>query len=356
MRNISYDTTQDDFKNFFATFGPLKYALLCKSSQDSEAHKGTGFVSFRDPFSADKLIELSKQIESRLDVECKEQRLKDKKAGTKDTTAAKGVTSVIQAELELNGRRLVVMEAVGKGEENSNKGDDKKKQDKRNLALKREGLLNYEDWVHKQPRPTEKMIATRQRLLDEKDKALTKSTNLFVSKKRIQMRGLPRKDFFEAELKELMMVVIEEWIKKNNPHVDSSVTTKSQKKKYLKQVKILRDENKVDQVGEKLPSGLGFAEFEDEGLALFAIRYLNNMELVPNKGLIADYSLEDARVIHKREQRFERLKKVNLEKKKEAKKEQKSETKTPAIPAVVELGKPKNGEKPKVISIDQITD
>jgi hypothetical protein len=87
---------------------------------------------------------------------------------------------------------------------------------------------------------------------------------------------------------------------------------------------------------------LGFAEFEDEALALFAIRYLNNMELVPNKGLIADYSLEDARVLHKREQRFERLKKVNQDKKREAKKEAKLETnttKTAPIPAVVELGK-----------------
>ena len=135
------------------------------------------------------------------------------------------------------------------------------------------------------------------------------------------------------------------------------MTTKSQKKKFLKQVKILRDENKVDTQGDQLPSGLGFAEFEDEALALFAIRYLNNMELVPNKGLIADYSLEDARVIHKREQRFERLKKVNLEKKREAKKEAKNEVKPAAIPAVVDLGKKtKPGEKPEVISIDKITD
>jgi RNA recognition motif-containing protein len=212
--------------------------------------------------------------------------------------------------LELNGRRLVVMEAMDKNNANAQvaKVDDKKKQDKRNLAQKREGLLNFEDWVHKQPRLTEKVIASRQRLLDEKEKALTNSTNLFVSKKRIQIRGLPRKDFFEGELKELMMVVIEEWLKTKTPSADSSVTTKSQKKKFLKQVKILRDENKVDSDSNKLPSGLGFAEFDDEALALFAIRYLNNMELVPNKGLIADYSLEDARVIHKREQRFERVK------------------------------------------------
>ncbi len=55
------------------------------------------------------------------------------------------------------------MEAMNKNDTESKVGkvDDKKKLDKRNLALKREGLLNYEDWVHKQPRPTEKVIATR---------------------------------------------------------------------------------------------------------------------------------------------------------------------------------------------------
>lgn len=47
-------------------------------------------------------------------------------------------------------------------------------------------------------------------------------------------------------------------------------------------------------------------EFADEALALYALRYLNNMELVQGKGLIADFALEDARVLHKREQRRER--------------------------------------------------
>ncbi len=128
--------------------------------------------------------------------------------------------------------------------------------------------------------------------------------------------------------------------------------TKTQKKKYLKQVKILRDEHKTDASGEKQPSGLGFAEFEDEKLALYAIRYLNNMELNPGKALIADYSLEDARALYKREQRHERLKKSNAEKKKENKKLKKTDT--TSIPAVVDLGK-KGKEEPK-LSIDKITD
>ena len=59
---------------------------------------------------------------------------------------------MISAELELNGRRLVVMEALSKNEAIHKKGQDdsdkKTKIDKRNLDFKKEGLLNFEDWVH----------------------------------------------------------------------------------------------------------------------------------------------------------------------------------------------------------------
>ena len=83
-------------------------------------------------------------------------------------------------------------------------------------------------------------------------------------------------------------------------------------------MKVLRDEQKVDvATGEKPASGIGFAEFDDEALSLFAIRYLNNMELISSKGLIVDYSLEDARALHTREKRLDRQKKVEFDKKKE---------------------------------------
>lgn len=56
-----------------------------------------------------------------------------------------------------------------------------------------------------------------------------------------------------------------------------------------------------------MSSGIGFAEVGDAALAKFAIRYLNNMELVPKKGLIVDYSLEDARMLHKRQVKQEKF-------------------------------------------------
>ena len=71
MRNISYDTTDEEFKQFMEKFGQLKYGVLCKSKdlvggengESKPAHKGTGFVQFRDASVAQQLVELSQSIE-----------------------------------------------------------------------------------------------------------------------------------------------------------------------------------------------------------------------------------------------------------------------------------------------------
>ena len=75
-----------------ATFGELKYAVLCKMSgfnlnEDGEekgkvTHKGTGFAQYKDDKIATELVELSKQIESQLDDECRNTRIKAKKDKT----------------------------------------------------------------------------------------------------------------------------------------------------------------------------------------------------------------------------------------------------------------------------------
>ena len=44
------------------------------------------------------------------------------------------------------------------------------------------------------------------------------------------MRSLPKRDFLEKELKELMLVVIDEWLKSS----EKASQTKSQKKKLLR--------------------------------------------------------------------------------------------------------------------------
>ena len=62
-------------------------------------------------------------------------------------------------------------------------------------------------------------------------------------------------------------------------------------------------------------------EFKNEQLALYAVHYLNNLEIVTNKGLIVDFSMEDQRALFKRKEKIERWRKIASENKEQKKKE-----------------------------------
>ena len=78
---------------------------------------------------------------------------KAKKSKTSSKTSLIGAQSLLKGELELNGRRLVVLpqvartqvEAVVQNNKDIIKGLG---EDRRNLGLKKEGLLNEKDWIH----------------------------------------------------------------------------------------------------------------------------------------------------------------------------------------------------------------
>ena len=70
-----------------------------------------------------------------------------------------------------------------------------------------------------------------------------------------------------------------------------------------------------------MSSGLAFAEFSDPAISLFAVRYLNNMQLAGNRPLVVDFALDDARKLQKRVQKLEKHQRLALETKTAAKKE-----------------------------------
>jgi RNA recognition motif-containing protein len=121
---------------------------------DAAAHKGTGFVRFKTVADANTICNLSQELERRLDTEHKN-RSKDK---AKDLV---GTSSLLKGELELNGRRMVVLPSVARTKvvETVQANKDLSKgvgEDRRNLALKKEGLLNEKEWIHQQPAITKK--------------------------------------------------------------------------------------------------------------------------------------------------------------------------------------------------------
>lgn len=215
VRNIGYETNAEKFLEFMKKFGEVKYAVLCKSPvEDGPPHKGTGFVRFKDDKSAVELLELSKKVEETMDSERKSDRLKQP---VKESVISS--LSLLKNEIELDGRRLIVKPSLSKSDagevREKQKAEEvikKKEEDKRNLNMAKEGLLSEENWIHNEPLP-KAALELRQRLYMSKDKALKASSNLYVSKNRIQIRNLPRKEFFEPEVKELIRVVISEWRK-----------------------------------------------------------------------------------------------------------------------------------------------
>lgn len=339
VRNIGWDVTERQFKEHMEQFGPLHYAVLCKAARDmkveqietQETHKGTGFVRFKKAEDAKSLVELSRKLEEQLDLEHKS---KDKKKKGKKEDTVIGQTSLLKGELELNGRLLKIMPQVARTSVDSvlqqNKDKEKNKgEDRRNLYLKKEGLLAEKEWVHQQPALTAKDLEQRQALYIAKDKALKNSPNLSVSKVRMQIRNLPKRDFNEPELKQLMLTVCDAFRQKNPGCKQSS-------KQLIIQVKILRDAEKTVAVNEENPndltaanlgksfkqsSGLAFVELSNEDAALYAVRHLNNLQLTPNKGLIVDFCLQDARKLYHRQLKLDKHRKIAEEKKLKLKKE-----------------------------------
>ena len=215
-------------------------------------HKGTGFVRFKNQADADSLLELSQKLEAQLNEEYKRKSDKKKKQekGKNQDQGLLGQSSLLKGELELNGRRLVIMPSVArsrvgevvKANKDAIKGTGV---DRRNLYLKKEGLLNETSWIHQEPAMNDKELEQRRKLFIEKDSALKKSPNLAVSEVRLQLRNLPKREFHDPELRELMVAVIEAY-KEENP------TVKLPKIKLLiKQIKVLKDVDKtfVDEAG-----------------------------------------------------------------------------------------------------------
>lgn len=91
---------------------------------------------------------------------------------------------------------------------------------------------------------------------------------------------------------------------------------------------MLRDQEKEINDGKtitKQSSGLAFCEFSEPEIALFAVRYLNNLQLSGNRGLVVDFCLEDARKVFARTQKLEKHQRIALEKKSAQKKEVRNE-------------------------------
>lgn len=273
ITNLSYQTEEEDLHDYFSEFGKLRYATIVSNRETGDS-KGQGFVCF-----------LNKE-----DAESAMQKLKD--AGE---------------DLELDGRVPRALVAVSREEASSLKKPKPAKEDKRNLYLRREGLIlpGSRDYENLTEKDIEKRISAA-RMKREK----LKNPNVFISTTRIMIRNLP-KSVDEKRLKKISKRILE----KNFEDLE--------KKKVFTQIKVLREKEKLDKLGNLRSKGYAFIECEDHEHAKTLLDQLNNNTSVfgPNNKPIVEFSLEDHRKLRLKKLKEERRQKAIFESKKHKKQE-----------------------------------
>lgn len=287
VRNIDYSTTEAELRDFFEDFGDIYFVKLVKSKDNPDAHKGCAFVKFKEPEPVEKLAKVS-----------------DDYWGTDKRDVTKARLTDLEAELEFKGRRLAMFKAESKRDRDNHKKEKEVKVDKRNKDMLKAGLVTTKDFVNKGV--SEGDMEIRIRLFKEKQKALKKNPNLFVSKARMCLRHLDKR-MTEKDLAIFCKSYVDDWKESLTPEK----RREAERHKLAHQFKVLKDAQKTDESGKPKNSGIGFIEVSDPDLALYLVNNMNNfvMNKKTMKGLVVDFALEDHRKLLKRKQKIEKAQK-----------------------------------------------
>eukprot|EP01125_Pyxidicula_operculata_P005241 TRINITY_DN1893_c0_g1_i4.p1 TRINITY_DN1893_c0_g1~~TRINITY_DN1893_c0_g1_i4.p1 ORF type:complete len:476 (+),score=134.90 TRINITY_DN1893_c0_g1_i4:27-1430(+) len=290
LRNISYQTEEEDLKEKFEEFGPIVYCFITRNRETGES-KGTGFVRFKTKEAADLCMQTAYQ--SRAFEEEGGPKVKLNKNKNK-----KGVSMFRENESDIvvDGRRLIVAPAVPKEKaveiDKKKKEEKQKSEDKRNLHLAEVGVIKP-DSEEGQELPVDDRNKRATAWKEKKIKLA--NPNFHVSKTRLAVRNIP-KDITEVELKELFKKVALQG------------TQLRSKPPAMKQVKIVFDDKVMDKSGKPTSRGFGFVEFKHHEHAYDAILNSNNIQGIvprhPERRLIVDFALENVQKLQKRDKKM----------------------------------------------------
>ena len=188
IRNLPYQATEQELKDLFRSFGPLRYARITMDPVTNRS-RGTGFICFWKRESADALLrdaEIVHQETSAPDAHAKSNPFKVPSVITADPSAP------LVARFSLHGRVLHVVRAVTRETASSLEATARKereKGDKRNTYLLREGV----------PFPNTQLAASlsdaererRMRSFSIRRAQLGANPSLHISKTRLAVHQLP---------------------------------------------------------------------------------------------------------------------------------------------------------------------
>nr|CDI51437.1 related to Nucleolar protein NOP4 [Melanopsichium pennsylvanicum 4] len=302
VRNLPYQATEQELRDLFRSFGPLRYAKITMDKSTGRS-KGTGFVCFWQPSSADAALAQAKIIE--------------RESGTGGSSSGGGASGSIStvnqknpfampsvltadpaapltASLNLHGRVLNVIPAVARDEASKLETSGRKereKGDKRNTWLLREGVPFPKTNFATKLAPSE--VEKRLQSFQVRKAQMGANPSLFVSKTRLSIRSLP---LFVSDrmLKRLAIHAIKAFAsevraqqrddldadEKADRTVSSSVENRKRKPgerpTAVVQSKVVRQHDRVEALtGLGKSKGYGFLEMKSFNDALKVIRWAN---------------------------------------------------------------------------------
>uniref|UniRef100_A0AAX7VI28 RNA-binding protein 28 n=1 Tax=Astatotilapia calliptera TaxID=8154 RepID=A0AAX7VI28_ASTCA len=246
IRNLSFDTEEEDLEEVLLQFGELNYIkiVLHPDTEHSKVKHLCLLAVWREP----------------------------------------------DGGIRIHGRKLMIVAAVSREDAVKLKVDKKKVETgTRNLYLAREGLIRPGTKAAEGVPETDMVKRTR---FEEIKRTKLRDINVFVSKTRLCVHNLP-KSVDSKKLKSLCLQAV-----------------KGVKGVRITECRVIYDKKpeKGQVMGQSL--GYGFVQFQDHEHALATLRYLNNNPYIfgSQKRPIVEFSLEDLRKLKIKEMRQQKSK------------------------------------------------
>ncbi|TPX72871.1 hypothetical protein SpCBS45565_g00065 [Spizellomyces sp. 'palustris'] len=349
IRNLSFDTSEEELSAALSTFGTLRYARITVDKSTGRS-RGTGFVCYKRQEDAaeclaayDKASKTAALLEAEShvgDVDAKAAKRQKKLQPSKSILMPEPSLTAGATPFLVGGRFLNITLAVNRKQaaELAEEGKLRRRAaDQRNLYLMREGVIFPESDAAKSMTPSE--LSKRQESFAQRKRLLTINPNLYISRTRLSVRNLGLK-VDDKELKKVALLSVKKFwdeVKKGaregmEPEVmkeeedEGRAAPSGTRKTILKQAKILRSKDRIDGA-TKLPrsKGYGFIEFASHADALACLRWLNNnprafapppskqedtdMQVIEEqtssrgKRPIVEFAIENRQVMKRREER-----------------------------------------------------
>jgi nucleolar protein 4 len=296
VRNLPFTTLDNDLKEHFNQFGPVRYARVVMD-RATERPKGTGFVCFFNVEDADSCYRGAPRHQiSGANTTKKGESLKVKHSILENENADSSGLYTIEGRVLQIAKAVEREQAVKLTEQGTNMRTDRDK-DKRKLYLLSEGTVASGTPLYDSLAPSE--IKMREDSATQRKKLIQNNPTLHISLTRLSIRNLPR-NINSKDLKALAREAVVGFAKDVKSGLRAQLSKeeearggeemrKAEKQRKAKGKGIVRQAKIVfeGREGAKIPEesgagrsrGYGFVEYSSHRWALMGLRWLNGHAL-----------------------------------------------------------------------------